>query len=80
MYFIDDMKRVSKIGWTLVYNGNQYYVQCRDESNIEVYVYSQTAGGFQKEEIQISRQIISQLDIPEMLDQDWIEEGEEHQE
>lgn len=78
---IKDMRRQSKYGWSLLFDGQQYYVeldQC--SSKVSVYVYNDVVGGYQYADKNISEQIVSYLDLQEMQEQDWLEEGEEFQE
>ena len=81
MCHIKDMKRQSKYGWSLTYYGQQYYVQLDEcSSKVSVYVYNDVVGGYQYADQNISEQIVSYLDLQEMQEQDWLQEGEEPQE
>lgn len=78
---VKDMRRQSKYGWSLVYDGQQYFVQLDDcSSKVSVYIYNDVVGGYQSADAIISEQIVNQLDLDSMQEQDWIEEGEEPQE
>ena len=79
---IQSLTQQSRYGWSLIYDGRQYYIQLeQDTGKPYIYVYNNVVGGYQLQtNSKIVQQIVSQLDFEEMIEQDWIEEGEEPQE
>lgn len=72
---IKDLRRQSEFGWSLVYDGQQYFVQLDDcSSKVGVYIYNDVVGGYQSADKLISEQIVNQLDFDYMLEQEWVEE------
>ena len=78
---IQDLMRESEHIWSLIFDGNQYIVQMeQDTFKPYVYIYNDVVGRYQLvPDSTIIEQIISQLDFEEMIEQDWLEEGEEPQ-
>lgn len=79
---IKDMRRQGEYVWSLVYDGQQYVIQMEQNSSKSyIYIYNDVMGGYQTvTNSKLIDQIVSQLDFEEMIEQDWIEEGEEPQE
>lgn len=79
---IKDMRRQGEYIWSLVYDGQQYVIQMEQNSSKSyIYIYNDVVGGYQTvTNSKLIDQIVSQLDFEEMIQQDWIEEGEEPQE
>ncbi len=79
---IKDMIRQGEYVWSLVYDGQQYVIQMEQNSSKSyIYIYNDVVGRYQMViNPTVIDQIVSQLDFEEMIEQDWIEEGEEPQE
>lgn len=79
---IKDMRRQGEYVWSLVYDGQQYVIQMeQNNSKSYIYIYNDVVGGYQMvTNSKLIDQIVSQLDFEEMIQQGWIEEGEEPQE
>lgn len=68
---IKDVIRQRANSWSLIYDGQQYYVQTDQcSSKVDVYIYNDVVGGYEQADSIISRQIVEQLDIQSMLDQE----------
>ena len=78
---IKDMRRQGEYVWSLVYDGQQYVIQMEQNSSKSyIYIYNDVVGGYQMvTNSKLIDQIVSQLDFEEMIQQNWIEEGEEPQ-
>ena len=79
---VKDLIRQGEYIWSLVYDGQQYIIQMEQNSSKSyIYIYNDVAGGYQTvTNPTLIDQIVRQLDFEEMIQQDWIEEGEEPQE
>ena len=78
---IQQLVRQSRYGWSCIYGGQQYVIQMeQNNSKSYIYIYNDVVGGYQMvTNSKLIDQIVSQLDFEEMIQQNWIEEGEEPQ-
>ena len=64
---IENLTRQNESGWSLIYDGQEYYVWFNiNTSEIQVYIYNDVVGGYQGVDKYISEQIINQLNIQSM--------------